>query len=132
MQHIDFLKAAIMEAFVAIDKGMVSKVFDSICIFLEMVIAAGNDYIEKQCNISLRQLLNEISILFTRSVQKNIQSDLLGLKISLSPPAKNDATPAKWFWQILMSQLLPTHKNFKTDSWCHSLFLKYLVQLSSA
>ena len=35
---------------------------------------------------------------------------------TLSSPAKNNATPAKFFWQIVMSQLLPTHTKFQTDS----------------
>ena len=49
-----------------------------------------------------------------------------------APPAKNNAMPVKWFWQIVRSQLLPIYKKFQTDSWCHSLFLKQLVQSYSA
>ena len=30
--------------------------------------------------------------------------------------------PAKWFLWIVMSQLLPMHKKFQTNSWCHSFF----------
>ena len=41
---------------------------------------------------------------------------------TLSPPAKNNASPAKWFWQIVTSQLLHTHKKFQTDSWHGSFF----------
>ena len=51
---------------------------------------------------------------------------------TLPPPAKNNATPAKWLWRIVTSQLLPTHKKFQTDSWCHSLFLKQLIQSYTA
>ena len=51
--------------------------------------------------------------------------------LTLSPSAQNNVTLAKWFRQIVTSQLLLTHKKFQTDSWCHS-FLKHLVQLYSA
>ena len=32
---------------------------------------------------------------------------------TLSPPAKNNATSAKWFWRIVTSQLLHGNKDFK-------------------
>ena len=44
---VDLLKAAIMEAFAAIDKDMVTKACDSSRVHFEMVVAAGGGYIEK-------------------------------------------------------------------------------------
>ena len=50
--------------------------------------------------------------------------DLSKKYLTLSPSTKNNALPAKWFWGIVTSELLPTHKKFQSDCWYHSFFFE--------
>ena len=58
-------------------------------------------------------LLNFLKIVY---IKLGIKQGLSKKYLTLSPPAKNNAMPAKWFWKIVTTQLLPMHKKIQTNS----------------